>query len=169
MLYAFGVGEVPISVCGAAGAGEPLVHTVRAVGAVTQAICAARAGRGARRARAVRHAWPVAEAAGGDVVIVAGGLGLAPLRPVDPTHARATASDYGEVGVLYGSRTPADLLYRASSQRWRARLDLQVDVTVDSAGPELARQGRRRRRKLSRRAEFDPAPRPWRSSAGPRS
>ena len=70
--------------------------------------------------------WPVAEAAGGDVVVVAGGIGLAPLRPV-LTHAFARRDEYREVVLLYGARTPEDLLYRRQLAAWNA------DVTVDAA------------------------------------
>jgi anaerobic sulfite reductase subunit B len=131
MLYAFGIGEVPISVSSAA-AGGPLVHTVRAVGAVTQAICATRPGAVLGVRGPFGNTWPVDEAATSDVVIVAGGIGLAPLRPAVYEVLRRRG-EYGEVALLYGSRTPADLLYAEELQRLRGRFDLQVDVTVDSA------------------------------------
>lgn len=130
MLYAFGIGEVPISVSGAAGA--PLTHTVRAVGAVTEAICASRPGTVLGVRGPFGNAWPVADAAGSDLVVVAGGIGLAPLRPA-LCHALRHRGEYGEVALLYGSRTPDLLLYGAELQRWRGRFDLQVDVTVDTA------------------------------------
>ena len=128
MLYAFGIGEVPISVAG--DDGGRLVHTVRAVGAVSEAICGSRRGATLGVRGPFGNAWPVAEAAGGDVVVVAGGIGLAPLRPA-LRHLVAHRSDYGRVALLYGSRTPGDLLYR----RELDQLDrVAVDVTVDSAG-----------------------------------
>jgi len=130
MLYAFGIGEVPISVSG--GAEGPLVHTVRAVGAVTQAICASRPGDVLGVRGPFGNAWPVEIAAGSDVVIVAGGIGLAPLRPA-VYHLLQHRGEYGEVALLYGARTPADLLYRSELQRLRGRFDLQVRVTVDTA------------------------------------
>jgi anaerobic sulfite reductase subunit B len=130
MLYAFGIGEVPISVSGATDG--PLVHTVRAVGAVTQAICASRPGTVLGVRGPFGNAWPVDAAAGGDVVIVAGGIGLAPLRPALYEVLRRRG-EYGEVVLLYGSRTPQDLLYRRELQRLRGRFDVQVDVTVDAA------------------------------------
>jgi len=130
MLYAFGIGEVPISVSGAAGG--PLVHTVRDVGAVTSAICSSRPGTVLGVRGPFGNAWPVEPATGADVVIVAGGIGLAPLRPA-AYHVLANRDAYGEVAVLYGSRTPADLLYARELERWRSRFDLQVDVTVDRA------------------------------------
>ena len=130
MLYPFGIGEVPISVSGAVGG--PLVHTVRAVGSVTQAICSSAPGSVLGVRGPFGNAWPVAEAAGSDVLVVAGGIGLAPLRPA-LLELLAHRSEYGAVALLYGSRTPSDLLYRAELQRLRARFDLQVDVTVDAA------------------------------------
>ena len=81
MLYAFGVGEVPISISGDPAEPGRLIHTIRAVGAVAEALARLGAGRPARRARPLRRGWPLEEAAGQDVVVVAGGLGLAPLRP----------------------------------------------------------------------------------------
>ncbi len=130
MVYVFGIGEVPISFSG--DPRGPLVHTVRAVGAVTQAICAARRGSVLGVRGPFGNAWPVEEAAGGDVLIVAGGIGLPPLRPAlyQILHRRR---DYGEVALLYGARTPADLVYRRELDRWSAREDLQFDLTVDSA------------------------------------
>ena len=130
MLYAFGVGEVPISVSGRSGG--PLVHTVRAVGAVSSAICASRPGSVLGVRGPFGNAWPVEAAAGSDVVIVAGGIGLAPLRPA-VYHVLEHGSDYGEVALLYGPRPPADLLFRDELQRLRGRFDIHVDVTVDTA------------------------------------
>jgi len=130
MLYAFGIGEVPISVSGQAGG--LLVHTVRAVGAVSRAICASRPGSVLGVRGPFGNAWPVETAEGSDVVVVAGGIGLAPLRPA-VYHVLAQRDGFGEVAVLYGSRTPGDLLYTRELERWRGRFDLQVDVTVDRA------------------------------------
>ena len=108
MLYAFGIGEMPISVSGAPGG--PLVQTVRAVGAVSEAICAAEPGAVLGVRGPYGNAWPVDEAVGGDLVIVAGGIGLAPLRGA-VYEALRRRSEFGEVVLLYGSRTPGDLLF----------------------------------------------------------
>jgi len=126
MLYAFGAGEVAISTSG------PLVHTVRAVGAVTEAICRVDVGDtvGVRGPYGV--GWPVALAEGRDVVLAAGGIGLAPLRPVI-YELMANRERYGEINILYGGRSPDELLYVDELERWRARFDVTVDVTVDSA------------------------------------
>ncbi len=115
MLYAFGIGEVPISVSGAPGG--PLIQTVRAVGAVTQAICAAEPGSVLGVRGPYGNAWPVDEAVGVDLVIVAGGIGLAPLRGAVYEALRRRA-EFREVVLLYGSRTPDDLLFRDEFERW---------------------------------------------------
>ena len=128
MLYAFGIGEIPISVSGAPS--WPLVHTVRAVGAVSEAICAAEPGTVLGVRGPYGNAWPVEEAVGGDLVIVAGGIGLAPLRGA-VYEALRRRSEFGEVVLLYGSRTPDDLLFADELELWAG--ELQLDVTVDAA------------------------------------
>jgi NAD(P)H-flavin reductase len=130
MVYVFGVGEVPISVSGPPDRRGPVVLTVRAVGAVTEAICASEAGAVLGLRGPFGTTWPVGASAGADVVVVAGGIGLAPLRPV-VLHALAHRPDFGEVVVLYGARTPEDLLYRSELESWRQ--GAVVDVTVDAA------------------------------------
>ncbi|MBI4278931.1 MAG: FAD/NAD(P)-binding protein [Armatimonadetes bacterium] len=132
MLYVFGVGEVPISISGDPARPACLVHTVRAVGSVTAAVCRLRRGDVLGVRGPFGHGWPVAEAAGEDVVIVAGGIGLAPLRPA-LYHLLAAREKYGRVVLLYGARTPQDLLYAREIERWRGRFDLDVQVTVDAA------------------------------------
>jgi NAD(P)H-flavin reductase len=134
MLSAFGTGEVPISISGDPGAPERLVHTVRAVGAATRAICAARPGEVLGVRGPFGGAWPVADAAGADVFVVAGGIGLAPLRPAI-LALLGKRSRYGRVVLLYGARSPEQLIYAEELSDWRER-GLEVSVTVDSAGPE---------------------------------
>jgi NAD(P)H-flavin reductase len=131
MVYVFGVGEVPISVSGATGRAGPVVLTVRAVGAVTRAICASEPGAVLGLRGPFGTAWPIADAGGSDVVVVAGGIGLAPLRPVI-LHALERRAEYGEVALLYGARTPGDLLFPRELLGWRGAA--AVDVTVDAAG-----------------------------------
>jgi anaerobic sulfite reductase subunit B len=132
MVYAFGIGEVPISVSGPPGRPGPVVLTVRAVGAVSRAICGSEPGAVLGLRGPFGTSWPVEAAAGGDVVVVAGGIGLAPLRPV-LLHALARPGDYERVTLLYGARTPADLLYTSQLDGWRG--SLVAAVTVDTAGP----------------------------------
>lgn len=132
MVYAFGIGEVPLSISGDPAAPDVLVHTVRAVGAVTQAICASKKGSVLGVRGPYGAGWPVEAALGRDVVIMAGGLGLAPLRPlVRAIVARRGA--FGRVVLLVGARTPSTLLFARELARWRARFDLAVRATVDAA------------------------------------
>lgn len=132
MLYVFGVGEVPISISGDPSAPQTLMHTTRAVGAVTRAMRQLQRGAmlGVRGPFGSR--WPVEHAEGGDVVIVAGGIGLAPLRPA-LYHLMAAREKYGRIVLLYGARTPDDILFKRELQRWRSHFDLEVYVTVDRA------------------------------------
>lgn len=133
MVYAYGVGEIPISVAGYAD--DTIVHTVRAVGAVTTAISHLDVGDhvGVRGPYGV--GWPMAEAADKDVVVAAGGIGLAPLRPV-VMHLLDNRDRYGAVSLIYGARTPDDMLYIDELQQWRGRFDIEVEVTVDRAGDD---------------------------------
>jgi NAD(P)H-flavin reductase len=131
MLYAFGIGEVPISTSGDLERNGRLAHTIRAVGAVTKALCASRPGDVIGVRGPFGNTWPVAEAEGRDLILVGGGVGLPPLRPV-VYHALAHRRDFRRVLVLYGGRTPDDLLFPRELDRWRRRID--VDVTVDAAG-----------------------------------
>jgi NAD(P)H-flavin reductase len=132
MLYAFGVGEAPISISGDAAEGSAIVHTIRSVGGVTQALRALRPGDAVGVRGPYGTAWPLDAAAGRDVVIVAGGIGLAPLRSAIH-YVLANRGRYGRVVVMYGTRTPEDLLYRRELERWRSRLDVDVHVSVDRA------------------------------------
>jgi NAD(P)H-flavin reductase len=139
MLYAFGVGEVPISISGDPSRTDRLVHTLRVVGAVTRSLAGVKRGDiiGARGAYGTH--WPLETAVGNDVVIVAGGIGLAPLRPAI-YEIGARRERYGNVSVLYGARTPADILYARESAIWAGRYDIRVETTVDRGTPDWKRQ-----------------------------
>lgn len=133
MLTAYGVGEVPISLSGVPDPGDDrarrLTHTLRAVGAVTRALHATAPGAVIGVRGPFGTSWDVGSAVGQDVVIVAGGIGLAPVRPVMHT-VLAERSRYGDVVLLVGVRTPADLLYPDELFSWGAA-GVQVGVTVD--------------------------------------
>ena len=135
MLYAFGLGEVAISISGDPAEEDRIVHTVRGVGAVSGALTRLRRGGVIGVRGPYGSCWPIAEAEGSDVVMVAGGLGLAPLRPAI-YRALAYRERYGRVVLLYGARGPTDILYRRELERWRRRLDVDIEVTVDHAAAD---------------------------------
>jgi NAD(P)H-flavin reductase len=133
MLYVHGVGEVAISISGDPAEPARLIHTVRAVGTVTRAMAALGPGSVLGIRGPYGSAWPVDAARGHDVVVIAGGLGLAPLRPAI-LHLLANRAAYGRVTILYGARSPAELLFAEELQRWRGRFDCRLEVIVDRAG-----------------------------------
>jgi len=135
MVYLFGVGEVPISISGDPGEPDSLVHTIRAVGAVTTAMKSVKRGSTLGIRGPYGNGWPIEEALGKDVVVVAGGLGIAPLRSL-VYHLMRRRSDYGALTILVGARSPADIVYRAEIERWRRRAGATILVTVDHAGPD---------------------------------
>jgi NAD(P)H-flavin reductase len=132
MLTVFGVGEVPISLSGDPAQPGRLVHTIRAVGPVSAALTRLGPGDPVGLRGPFGAGWPMAEAAGRDVVVVAGGLGLAPLRPA-LYRLLAERRRYGQIALLYGTRGPDEILFRRELEAWRRRLDIDIEVTVDHA------------------------------------
>jgi NAD(P)H-flavin reductase len=131
MLYARGLGEVPISI--ASSPSEPLVkHTIRSVGTVTTAISKLTRGDAVGLRGPFGTSWPTEEAQGKELLIVAGGLGLAPLRPVI-IDVLTRARRFRGVKILYGARTPKDLLYAYERPGWSKREGVELLVTVDRA------------------------------------
>jgi NAD(P)H-flavin reductase len=137
MLYMFELGEVAISLSGDPAEQSRVVHTVRGVGAVSQAITRLRRNDVIGMRGPYGSHRPILDSEGSDVVIVAGGLGRAPLRPVI-YRVLARRERYGRVVALYGARGPAKILYRRGLEAWRTRLDVDITVTVDHAGAMLA-------------------------------
>ena len=135
MLYAFGVGEAPISISGDPAQPSTLLHSIRMVGNVTLALKKLHVGDPIGVRGPFGAHWPVELAEGNDVLIVAGGIGFAPLRPV-VHHVLAHRHKYGKVVLLYGTRSPEDILFREDVAAWRGRFDVDVFVTVDTASEE---------------------------------
>jgi NAD(P)H-flavin reductase len=133
MLYAFGVGEVPVSISGDPGKPNIWHHTIRDVGTVSHALTQLKAGDTIGVRGPFGSAWPVEASRGSDIVIMAGGIGLAPLRPAIYAIL-AERNLYGEIIVLYGARTQKDLLFAEEFETWRGKYGVQVRVTLDSAG-----------------------------------
>jgi len=130
MLYVFGVGECAISISGNAMNTQRLIHTVRSVGKISNALTNLKPGDTIGVRGPFGNGWPFAEARGKDLIIVAGGLGLAPLRPM--IYEVLSHRDlYRRVEIVYGARTPRDLLYKEELQVWRKSSEIRLQVTVD--------------------------------------
>jgi NAD(P)H-flavin reductase len=135
MMYVFGVGEIPVSISGDASDTTRLVQTIRAVGKVSEAITRLSVGDPLGLRGPFGTAWPVADGYDRDVVVVAGGLGLAPLRPA-LYQLQAERRRFGKLVLLYGTRRPEDILFRRQLASWRRQLDMDIEVTVDHAGSD---------------------------------
>jgi NAD(P)H-flavin reductase len=133
MLWVFGVGELPISISGDPAQRDRLVYTVRSVGKATHAFVGCEVGDSVGVRGPFGTGWPVEAARGRDVILVAGGIGLAPLRPVIYEILR-NRKEYGRLVVLYGARSPRELLYRKELAAWARQRDTQILVTVDYGG-----------------------------------
>lgn len=131
MLYRHGVGEIAISISGAPG-GVPgaFAVTVRDVGAVSAAIAGSAVGDVIGARGPFGEHWGVAEAAGRDLVLVAGGVGLAPLRPV-LLAALADRAAFGRIVLVAGARAPQEFLFTDQLAEWRSRDDLELLLTID--------------------------------------
>ncbi|HQR05197.1 MAG TPA: FAD/NAD(P)-binding protein [Gemmatales bacterium] len=129
MLYIPGVGEVAISLSGVTG--QVLHHTIREAGNVTHAIAQLKLGMSIGLRGPFGTAWPLDQCVGKDIVLAAGGIGLAPVRPI--IHAvLCDPKRFGKLTVLHGARSPSGLLYTGEYDLWRNQ-GLQVEVIVDRA------------------------------------
>ena len=133
MLWVFGVGELPISISGDPAEPGSLIYTVRSVGPATQALVTRDLGNTLGVRGPYGTGWPVEAARGRDIVLVAGGIGLAPLRPMI-YHVFRNREEFGRLVILYGARSPGDLLYRKELGLWGRERDTQVLSTVDYGG-----------------------------------
>ena len=138
MLFAPGVGEAAISMSGCAGTVDQVVHTIRAAGRVTRTLQGLKRGDVLGLRGPFGKPWPVRQAEGHDVLLVAGGIGLAPLRPA-LCHMLQHRERFGRVNLLFGARSPRDILFAKEIETWRGRFDVNVEVTVDRAERRLAR------------------------------
>src|ERR1700687_428714 len=133
MLWVFGVGELPISISGDPAKHNRLVYTVRSVGQATHALVSQPVGNNVRVRGPLGTGCPAEATRGKDVIIVAGGIGLAPLRPL-VYHVLANRKEYGRLVILYGARSPRELLYRKELASWARNRETQLLVTVDYGG-----------------------------------
>jgi NAD(P)H-flavin reductase len=134
MLYVYGKAELAISISGDPSWHDTLTHTVRAVGVGSNALTSMRPGDVVGVRGPFGKPWPMTELEGKDVIVLAGGIGLAPLRPTIYS-LMANRARYNEVIILYGARTPGDLIYKHELELWGWRHEINLGVTVDRADP----------------------------------
>ncbi len=135
MLYAFGVGEVAISISGDPSQSGELLHTIRDVGAVSKALASTEPGAMIGVRGPFGTSWPVSNERGRHLLFVAGGLGLAPLRPAIYS-ALASRRLYRGITLVLGARSPRDLLYAYQLAGWASGRALNLFISVDHAGRE---------------------------------
>jgi NAD(P)H-flavin reductase len=133
MLYKLGVGEIAISVSGDPTTRDgSLTQTIRDVGAVSRALTRTKPGDVIGVRGPFGHGWNLDHAAGHDLVIVAGGVGLAPLRPV-VLGALARRADFGRIVLVAGARSPQEFLFREQLAAWADHPGIEVRLTVDQS------------------------------------
>lgn len=136
MLYVFGVGEIAMSVSGIPSTvDDALGHTIRLVGAVSRALHDADGGTIVGVRGPFGTDWDLESCKGRDLVIVAGGCGLAPLRPVI-LQVLAERSRYGRVVLVAGARTPQHFLFLEEAIGWAQNPVFEAELTVDNAEPD---------------------------------
>ena len=126
----FGVGEAPFCLASPRDGAATFEITVRSTGSVTRAMHELQPGAQLGVRGPLGNGFPFEEVAGKDILFVGGGIGLPPLRPLIK-EMLARREQFGDITVLYGARTPTDLVYKEELEGWRARSDMQFLVTVD--------------------------------------
>ena len=130
MVYVYGMGEAAISISSDPARTGTIDHTIHRVGSLTTALAHKKRGDVIGIRGPYGSMWPIDVAHKKDVCIVSGGIGLAPLRPVLYTILK-NRDDYGRIIILYGGRSPLDLLYRVELEKWANDFNVEVLVTVD--------------------------------------
>jgi NAD(P)H-flavin reductase len=130
MVYSFGIGESAISISSDPAKPNILAHTIHRVGIVTSALSKVKRGDLIGIRGPFGRGWPLEEAVGKDVCIATGGIGLAPLRPVIYSLIRRRDA-FRRIIILYGARSPLDLLYRVELEQWSKLPNIEVITTVD--------------------------------------
>lgn len=127
----FGIGEAPFSITSDPSKKEAFAHTIRNVGNVTGAFDKLGEGDCVYVRGPYGKGWPLEKAKKKNILIVAGGIGLPPLRPFI-TYARNHRDQFGNIEILYGARTPSDLIYTDEFDEFRKISDTRFLLTVDA-------------------------------------
>lgn len=134
MLGLPGFGEAPFTFSSPPQADGSFEHTVRAVGRLTKGLFKLKEGDVVHVRGPFGSAWPLGEVKGKDLLIVAGGMGMVPLRPF-LLEVFLKKADYGKVVILFGARTPGELIYHEEFDSWRKQPDTTLLLTVDEVPP----------------------------------
>ena len=129
-------GEAPISIAGSRAADGTLELCVRKVGRVTTMLRSVRRGDRVGIRGPFGNGFPVAEMEGRDILLLAGGLGIAPLRSL-LQHLLAGRDRYGAITLMYGAREPAAILFREELVRLAAERAVRILMTVDFVREEV--------------------------------
>lgn len=129
-LSVFGVGECPIGIASSPTWKGCLEFCVRAVGTVTNAIHDLDVGDKMGLRGPLGNSWPTKEVEGKNLLFIGGGIGLPPLRSLIH-YVLDNRERYGAVEIIYGARSPQDLVYKQELNQWDERPDVDVHVTVD--------------------------------------
>ncbi|WXG46416.1 MAG: FAD/NAD(P)-binding protein [Candidatus Atabeyarchaeum deiterrae] len=134
MLSLLGFGEAAISISSDPKNRETIDHTVRNVGNLTSGLFRLKKGDYIGLRGPFGKPWPIEEAKGKNVLIVAGGVGLAPLRSV-VMHVANNRANYGNFEILYGARNPGEMLFTDEFDQWRKIKNTNFQLTVDAVPP----------------------------------
>ncbi len=137
MVSLLGIGEVPISVCSSPTKRDSFELCVRAVGKVTRSLHKLKAGDEIGIRGPYGKGFPIRILEGNDLLLIAGGLGLAPMRSLI-TYVLDNRRDFGKVHILFGCKEPREMLFSDELEKWNERTDLHYACTVDRADPEWA-------------------------------
>jgi NAD(P)H-flavin reductase len=136
MVSILGYGEAPISISSDPGDREKFDHTIRAVGSITRYLESFRPGSEVGIRGPYGQPWPVEETRGRNVVVVAGGIGLAPLRPLIMQMFRERSS-FGKIQILYGAREPSQMLFTDEFEDWQKNPGTELYLTADTISEGL--------------------------------
>ncbi len=132
MLYVFGVGEIPVSISSDPNESKTLLHTIKAVGTVSKAMGKLKQGNQLGVRGPYGSPWPLEQAHRSDIVMIAGGIGLASIRSAI-YEMLSRRKDYGKISLLYGTRSPEEVIYETELEKWESEFDIDVHITVDHA------------------------------------
>ncbi len=129
MLSLFGIGESAISLSDTSNNGS-VTTTIRNVGSVTNAVLRLKEGDFIGMRGPYGNGWPLERAEGKNVLIVVGGMGIVPLRGV-VNYIKNNRKKFGDLEIIYGARTPDDMLFRYEFEKWKQIKKTRMDLTVD--------------------------------------